>query len=125
MNTHFISTSRALICMAGRSGAAAVEVELREAATRFDAKELAACVHAAAANDDKWREIAAALDSVSAIAPHVERGEGEAFLRFAEAADGASLRRVDCTELVGESLGFGLELLLNGEQLVGVSLYLE
>jgi hypothetical protein len=110
--------------MAGRSGAAAIESELREAASKFDCKTLAASVRKS--NDQSHDEaLASALEALSSTTPCFDRREGELLWELDDAADSA-VRKVDCTSLCGLS-GCGLEVQLSESRgvIVGVSLYLE
>ena len=105
--------------MAGRSGAAAIEVELRDAAQRFDAKQLAERVRKSGGDET----LAAALDAVVSETPQFERREGEVFLAFRAGSEQAA-RRMDCTAASGLR-GCGLEVLLLDGSVLGVSFYLE
>ena len=107
--------------MAGRSGAAAIEVELREAAKSFDARELAGRVRAASTPDE---ELADALDAIVSATPSIDRREGEVFLSFADPVGDGATRRVDCSALCAPC-GYGMEVQLHQQRVVGVSIYLE
>ena len=107
--------------MAGRSGAAAIEVELREAAKSFNARELAGRVRAAPTPDE---ELAAALDAIASATPSIDRREGELFLSFGDPASDGATRRIDCSELCAPC-GYGMEVHLHKQRVVGVSIYLE
>lgn len=112
--------------MAGRSGSAAIEVELAEAAKSFDAPTVAAKLRDSALDDGD--DIATALEAMRDHKPQMIRREGEHYMLFAEApAD--SIKRTDVSEEAGCS-GFGMEVHWfvddRGATVVaGVSLYLE
>ena len=112
--------------MAGRSGSAAIEVELAEAAKSFDAPTVAAKLRDSALDDGD--DIATALEAMRDHKPQMIRCEGEHYMLFAEApAD--SIKRTDVSEEAGCS-GFGMEVHWfvddRGATVVaGVSLYLE
>ena len=108
--------------MAGRSGAALIDVELREAARTFDAAAMAKLVRTrSAAGDD---EVAAALDAVGDGKPErIERLEGEMLAHFGAAPDG-DVRKCDVTELCAVD-GYGIELQLSAARLARVSFYQE
>ena len=105
--------------MAGRSGAAAIEIELREAASKFDARTLAQRIRSGSTPDEV---LAAALDAISSAQPQADRREGELFLAFA--ADVDVTRRVEVTSLC-DVRGYGVEVHLCSDRVTGVSIYLE
>ena len=106
--------------MAGRSGAAALEVALQEAATGFNARALAKTVRSGARPDAE--ALASALEAVQSRTPLIQPREFECYLEYAAVADGAPVRRADVST-AGASHGVELSLLEGA--LVGVSLYLE
>ena len=105
--------------MAGRSGAAALEVALQEAATGFNARALAKTVRSGARPDAE--ALASALEAVQSRTPLIQPREFECYLEYAAVADGAPVRRADVST-AGASNGVELSLLEGA--LVGVSLYL-
>ena len=110
--------------MAGRSGAAAIEVELAEAATSFDALAVAAKLRASAL--DNREDLALALEAVREQKPQMIKREGECYMQYAE---GDSVKRTDVSEEAG-SVGCGMEIHWivddrGGTALAGISLYLE
>ena len=109
--------------MAGRSGAATIEVALREAAQNFNAKQLADLVRKSS-DPDASEALAAALEAAALQKPRLERREGEVWLEFASPKDSA--RRMDCSSLLS-SVGYGVEVLYDPDERVfyGVSFYLE
>eukprot|EP00310_Coccolithus_braarudii_P002216 CAMPEP_0183360154 /NCGR_PEP_ID=MMETSP0164_2-20130417/54474_1 /TAXON_ID=221442 /ORGANISM="Coccolithus pelagicus ssp braarudi, Strain PLY182g" /LENGTH=110 /DNA_ID=CAMNT_0025534449 /DNA_START=39 /DNA_END=371 /DNA_ORIENTATION=- len=109
--------------MAGRSGAAAIEVELRDAAAGFDPRQLATRVRVSSLSDAAV--LADALNVASTLTPQLIRREGEAYLAFGELSSDTPLaRRIDCTALYGGAAGFGIEVHLSGDFVIGVSIYL-
>ena len=106
--------------MAGRSGAAAMEVALREVAASFDASKLGAQL---VSSDPA---VAAALIAIK-HKPFIEMREGECYLEYSSAPEGGVVRRKDVTPVSGAA-GHGVELLLVGDEpctLIGVSLFVE
>ena len=105
--------------MAGRSGAAAIEMELREAAASFVkfvptlAKQL----------ESKNADLAKSLLAVKDQKPTNMRQEDEMYLQYTEAAE-ATITKSDVTDEFGE-IAYGVEIHCNGSQVVGVSLYLQ
>ena len=109
--------------MAGRSGAAAIEVALGEAAASFDAAALATQLRSSSVRDAQ--ALASALEAVQGR-PAVQTRDGECYLEFVAIAEDAEVRRADVSAAyTGGSLGHGVEVLLVGSSVVGVSLYLE
>ena len=112
--------------MAGRSGSAAIEVELAEAAKSFDAPSVAAKLRDSAL--DNADDLASALEALRDSKPQMIRREGEHYMQFAEAPTD-SIKRTDVSEEAGCS-GFGMEIHWfvddrGGTVIAGVSLYLE
>jgi len=105
--------------MAGRSGAAAIEMELRETAKHFSATRLARAIRAGDAPD---HALADALEAVGTTMPQIERREGEIFLAFCIDTQEPT-RKVDCTAIYGALCGTEVHML--HERALGVSLYLE
>lgn len=108
--------------MAGRSGAAAIEVALREAAASFDAHALANKLRGSAMPDGA--ALASALEPLHGQKPVLQQREGELYLEYAAVPDSVTLKRADVSTLAASG-GHGVELLLNGTSVVGVSIYLE
>ena len=106
--------------MAGRSGAAALEVALQEAATGFDARALAKTVRSGARPDAE--ALASALEAVQSSTPLIQPREFECYLEYAAVANDVPVQRADVS-MAGASHGVELSLLEGA--LVGVSLYLE
>ena len=106
--------------MAGRSGAAAIEVELREAARKFDAHKVAQRIRAGSTPDEV---LAAALDAIGSVSPRAHRREGEMFLAFGDES-ACGTRRVEVTSLC-DAHGYGVEVHLRDDHVVAVSIYLE
>ena len=104
---------QAPLLMAGRSGAALIETEWREAAKAFDARVLASRLRARGADGDS-ESIAAALDALAAAgtAPKQEWREGEMLLSFCGASGGDPAKRVlDISDLYRAD-GYSVELTL-------------
>ena len=105
--------------MAGRSGAAAIEMELREAAASFVkfvptlAKQL----------ESKNADLAKSLLAVKDQKPTNIRREDEMYLQYTEAAE-ATIAKFDVTDEFGD-VAYGVEIHCNCSQVVGVSLYLQ
>lgn len=106
--------------MAGRSGAAVIEVELREAATSFDVVRLARAVRRTAAPPD--HVLADALEAVGSTVPQMDRREGEILLTFGNGTEEPT-HKIDCTTLYGAMCGTEVHMLHT--QVIGVSFYLE
>lgn len=109
--------------MAGRSGAAAIEVALREAATSFDGRALAEFLRLTNPS------VANALEAASREQTgKLEPREGELYLAFAAVPENARVTREDVSQSAG-AVGHGVELqLFAGDSslvLAGVSFYLE
>lgn len=111
--------------MAGRSGAAAIEVALREAVASFDPRKLAAKF--AAVGDTAAATALQELDG-STRSERVE--DGERLLVYADESACAPTRKVDVSSMC-DAVGYGAELLLgskssgDGQRVVSVSFYLE
>ena len=106
--------------MAGRSGAAALEVALQEAATGFDAQALANAMRSGTRPDAE--ALASALEAVQSRTPRIQPREFECYLEYTAVANGAPVRRADVS-MAGATHGVELSLLEGA--LVGVSFYLE
>lgn len=114
--------------MAGRSGAAALEIEMREAVAKFDARAMAAEIRRGGdANSLSAQAAASALEAAHGVKPQLHQREGELFLEYATAPAGAQLTKHDIP-----ADGYGIELQYcsegasgSGCTLIGVSMYLE
>lgn len=97
--------------MAGRSGAALIEMELREAAQRIDPRALAEGVRKRAKPGED--ALAAALDALGEAdaKPRIERLDGEVLAHFdlLSADAGASVQKFDVTELCAAD-GYSVEV---------------
>ena len=112
--------------MAGRSGAAALEIALREAANSFDPKVLGAKLRQSNSPDDT--ALANLLDGIASMTPVLERRDGEVVLSFCGASVEVA-RRVDISDLCCAN-GYGVELVVaagndQAEVVVRVSFYEE
>ena len=113
--------------MAGRSGAAAIELELAEAAKTFDALAVAAKLRDSAL--DNGDDLASALEAVRKQKPQMIQREGEAYMQFADTPVEQPIKKTDVSEEAGSG-GCGMEIHWflddRGSTVVaGVSLYLE
>jgi len=109
--------------MAGRSGAAALEIELREAARSFQDNLPALILHL----QSNHSAIAASLARAAragAPPPTLERREDELYLAYSTAVAAAHVERTDVSTAFGE-LGCGVELHTSGGTLLGASFYLQ
>ena len=107
--------------MAGRSGAAAIEVALGEAAAAFDPRALADAIRRSSLPDGE--ALATGLEGVQSIRPCIKPKDGECYLEYGAVDAGAAARRVDCAQAC-PSASHGVEVHLVGTAVVGVSLYL-
>ena len=104
--------------MAGRSGAAAIEMELREAAANFVTFVPTLAKQLQSTN----AELATSLIAVKETKPTVVRREDEMYLQYAEAVD--DITKFDVSSEFGE-IAYGVEIQCNGSRVIGVSLYLQ
>lgn len=108
--------------MAGRSGRAALESELRDAAKGLDVQQLAHRVRSSNPS------LAAALDQVCGIKPTFVRRddpEEDMFIRFSEgSAEGVSATKHDVSDFF-EGIPYGVEVQTKSDKVVGISLYLQ
>ena len=92
--------------MAGRSGAAAIEIALREAATSFDVRTTAQRLRA---RGDI--HLADALELAAKPSPTVDRREGECLLVFNSVGDGASTPcKMDLSDICSVAVGCSVEI---------------
>ena len=110
--------------MAGRSGAAAIEMELRDAAKALNFAKIALAVRPNNA------ALADGLDSLNGLTPKLTRTEDELFVRFSEVPDEQhEVRKLDVSEDLFPDAAYGVEIqsFADGgtERVIGVSLYLQ
>ena len=111
--------------MAGRSGAAAIEMELRDAAKALNFARIAVFVRPSNA------ALADGLDALQGLTPRLTRTEDELFVAFSE-VDGLekkNLRKLDVSNDLFSEAAYGVEIQSvaadGGERVIGVSLYLQ
>lgn len=105
--------------MAGRSGAAAIEMELREAAVTVQKALPMLAEHIRHQN----AALADSMDKLVGKKPTLDRRPDELVLSFAP-SDDAAPQRTDVSEALGD-IPYGVEVLSSGGQVVGMSLYLQ
>ena len=106
--------------MAGRSGAAAIEMELRAAAVDF-CEALPRLSKSLRQTDSQLADGLLAIDGVK---PAMERREDELFLTFAPAVDASHVQKTDVSHEFGR-IPHGVEIHSTEGRVLGVSLYLQ
>ena len=108
--------------MAGRSGAAAIEMELRDAAKAF----CEAVPQLSTALRPTNPRLADGLLAIEGASPSIQRKEDELFLTFAaaEVHNAAALHKIDVSDQFGD-IPYGIELHTAEGVVLGVSLYLQ
>lgn len=92
--------------MAGRSGAAAIEIALREAATSFDVRTTAQRLRARGDT-----HLAEALERLAAKpSPTVDRREGECLLVFSLGAGASTPCKMDISDICSVAVGCSVEI---------------
>lgn len=91
--------------MAGRSGAAAIEIALREAATSFDVRTTAQRLRA---RGDI--HLADALELAAKPSPTVDRREGECLLVFSLGAGASTPCKMDLSDICSVAVGCSVEI---------------
>ena len=95
-----------LMGMAGRSGAAAIEIALREAATSFDVRTTAQRLRARGDT-----HLAEALERLAAKpSPTVDRREGECLLVFSLGAGASTPCKMDLSDICSVAVGCSVEI---------------
>ncbi len=109
--------------MAGRSGAAAIEMELREAAEAFSKQVPRLAERLRGSN----AALAESLFALLGRKPRLERLEAELYLHFAD-GPAEQLDKVDITDELSYEFGevpYGVEVQSSDGVVYGVSLYLQ
>jgi hypothetical protein len=108
--------------MAGRSGAAAIEMELRAAAVDFCEAEALQRLSKSLRQTDP--QLADGLLAINGVKPGIERREDELFLTFAAANAARGIQKTDVSHEFG-AIPYGIEIHSHAGTVLGVSLYLQ
>lgn len=108
--------------MAGRSGAAAIEMELRAAAVDFCEAEALQRLSKSLRQTDP--QLADGLLAINGVKPAIERREDELFLTFAAANAARVIQKTDVSHEFG-AIPYGIEIHSHAGTVLGVSLYLQ